>query len=872
MNTSIAFAIFALAWSAAAPQGAKPDALEQRDPTPARRLPGAHVDAEFLSSRSRLVTQKPRAEEWKEDSEKLRRSNLEVSAQAYQRALESTGMAAVLERRAQGDAAPDGAPDAPGWVRRGPVGGFGADQRNGRISGFRVIPDGSSGKNWLYVAAAQGGVWRTHDDTWGRWEDLGRNLPHPGVRAFDVHPNDPNTLLVGSGEHRRQLGGNIYLTTNAGLSWELIDLQEQLQIVTTYFMRLRHVPSNPSIVLAASDKCMLRSITSGLTWEIALTDSGAAANGMWSDFVFHPTNPEVVYATRCSTTNGLPAGVYRSNDAGATWTHLPDPDFVAGEFWSKAYIAICRDQPNNLAVMVSQLPIGANPPWMLRAVYSSSDGGTNWSDITNGLAGFGGNQVDHTGAIEIHPTDPKRIYLATVDLAVTVDGGASWMQSPSVHGIERGHFDFTQISFSPAYDDSVLFMANDGGIYWADLEGGTTVDLLGNTIDGLANSEVDDLDAVRNFRAIGMQDNGVMASTTSGATWFEVDDFDGGDVEFQAPPLFFLWFGRGAPWTLKRFDGFTKVNTDHPFTGKPKMFHDPIGRITYAPDSSVIHYRPDDLSGAWAKLLDGAPLQPDFYDIRKCTGSKVDGNSLWITYWPDLVGETMQDQQNSDLTLLRRTGATWTITHYEDVVPWSGSGPSQNALETVCTSREWPGELWVGLASPVGKPKLVHSTDFGAHWDDWTANLDTVAVVKAIAVQPFDPTTVYVGTEIGVFRTTNGGQSWLPFQEDLPIAICTDLRFTLSDPVSTDNELVLSMDGRGVWSRAISGPPILFVDKHFTGTSTGAQYSPFKKVADAVAAAPAGAIVAVRGETYAEPQLINKQLKLVTWATSTVID
>ena len=102
------------------------------------------------------------------------------------------------------------------------------------------------------------------------------------------------------------------------------------------------------------------------------------------------------------------------------------------------------------------------------------------------------------------------------------------------------------------------------------------------------------------------------------------------------------------------------------------------------------------------------------------------------------------------------------------------------------------------LNTPDTPGKVFLTSDQGEIWTDITGDLpDTPA--NSVAIDPNQANTYYVGTDIGVFQTTNGGQNWTRLGSNLPsIAV-----FTLRYHVATKN-LVAGTYGRGVWKLALA--------------------------------------------------------------------
>src|SRR5262249_50544849 len=171
---------------------------------------------------------------------------------------EATGMGGAKQAEQLSLASPLTTP----WVPAGPIGTF--TRRNGRISGIDVRAEPAGGYS-VYAGAANGGGWRAQGAP--VWTSLGDNLPKQTVRAFAVHPNKRDDIIVGTGDFARPngLGAGMWRTTNGGATWTAIALP--LATPPQYFYRIIYHPDDASILIAASSSGILRS-----------TDGGAACS------------------------------------------------------------------------------------------------------------------------------------------------------------------------------------------------------------------------------------------------------------------------------------------------------------------------------------------------------------------------------------------------------------------------------------------------------------------------------------------------------------------------------------------------------------------------------------------------------------------
>ena len=827
--------------------------------------PDATLAQAGVEFQGRRLTVYPRSEvgvdedgkPWFEDSRRVHEGlEWQKSPEEYRDALRQTGMEDHLRRASM---APLLGRDA--WSLVGPIGTFGAAPRNGRIAGIQLIDTGTGPA--VFVGSCQGGLWMTQnsDIDGGVWDDIGRTLPNPSVRGFAVHPTNLDHIIVGTGDDSRYVGSGMYVTHDRGNSWDLVSVPLN---ASAYFRILyQNRPSTPAhqYLIAAGSYGLMRSIDGGVTWLIASYNDGLPTDeGIWSDLVEHPNQPNIMYACNGRRPDPSQNGVYSSVDFGETWYQLTSP-VLPTVAWGRASMAICRTAPDVLVVLVE----GGG---MLAGVYRTENGGATWSDITGALKtesfSFGRDQIDHAQAVAIRPTNPDQIFLGTVNLAMSTDGGDTW-QIGGDTGINWGHDDITQLYFSQVISENSMWICNDGGIYYHNFADGYTYSFIGGSTSGLACSEIDYMDADRDMRVFGMQDNGTLMSRDAGQTWIDGGAGDGADVEIYDPEAGHYFkndgdYGQSDDWgawqTFRMELGQEPEYLYNPFpVYHAALTSQPFHGVIASHDQQSI-YTINAASGVtWQEQV--SDLQADYYLIRSITASRASDFSYFTLYW---------DYNPGDLTIVRNVaGQGWVTHHTEDV---AGNG---QRISWVTPSRFWPGEAWIGLRGVDGQPKAMHTTDFGETWDDITGELSPVNDVICLEVEPFNPRVLYAGTDLGIFRSTNGGESWAPFQDGLPIGRCKILRFVIDSDQASEHQLVLAMDGRGLWTRPITAPPVVFVDLTNVGAQDGSFEHPYRTFAAGIQNAPDGAVVAVRAATYHEPYIYSSGVQVVAWGGGSLI-
>ena len=210
---------------------------------------------------------------------------------------------------------------------------------SGRIVDFAVPETPTVGGRMgelFYAASASGGVWKTTNGG-TTWEPI---FDHDGtisVGDIAVAPSNPNIIWVGTGEANNQRssswGDGVYKSENGGKTWTNMGLKK-----SEHIGRVIVNPTNPEIVFVAAagplwtsggDRGLYRTTDGGKTWKAVKTID---ANTGFTDVIFDPTNPDVIYAASFqrerrpwSFVGGGPgSALWKSTDGGDSWTKLTE--------------------------------------------------------------------------------------------------------------------------------------------------------------------------------------------------------------------------------------------------------------------------------------------------------------------------------------------------------------------------------------------------------------------------------------------------------------------------------------------------------------------------------------------------------------------
>ncbi|MDQ1407579.1 MAG: hypothetical protein QOG55_3208, partial [Acidobacteriaceae bacterium] len=288
--------------------------------------------------------------------------------------------------------------------------------------------------NIFYMAAVDGGVWKT-TDFGNTWMPIFDDQPTGSVGALAVSEYDPNVIYVGSGEGLQRpdlsTGDGIYKSTDAGKTWTHLGLRDAQQIASIvvdphdsnrlFVAALGH-PYGPN-----PERGVFRSTDGGQTFQKVLykdENTGAA------DLVLDSSNPRIVYAVLWAArvapweirsgesfiTGG--SGLFKSTDGGDTWNPLTAGLPAAQDGLGRIGIAVSTSQPNRLYATIEAKKEHAG-------IYRSDDTGESWTKVNDDHR-IGGRGPGAMG-IAVAPDNPDIVYVANTSSWKSTDGAKSFV-------------------------------------------------------------------------------------------------------------------------------------------------------------------------------------------------------------------------------------------------------------------------------------------------------------------------------------------------------------------------------------------------------------------------------------------------------------
>ncbi|HYK02592.1 MAG TPA: hypothetical protein VE974_12620 [Thermoanaerobaculia bacterium] len=649
----------------------------------------------------------------------------------------------------------------------------------------------------MYAAGVSGGIWKTVSGG-VRWEPIGDYLVNIAVNSMVMHPTDRNVLYAGTGEgYFREAergtalplrGNGIFMTRDAGASWTHLAStanNENFHYVNDLVISTHE----PSRVYAATRTGVWRSVDAGATWS---NIHPTTVKGGCLDLAYRgDTAGDYLFAS-CGTF--AQATIYRNKNAELA----PHPwEAVHTEVdMGRTSLAIAPSNPSVIYGMSATITPGPHIH-SLHAVWRSDSNGdpgtwtarvrkdsthdvvgptmlTNIISIDHKICNGRDDEVPGTmgwycNTLAVDPTNADRVFAGGVDIFRSDDGGSTWGLASYWFADDRSnlpylHADQHVIRFHPQYDgvtNTTVFFGNDGGVARTD----NALAKVPTGRDAICVDEQSEMlfqglngnygvtqfyhGAVfpdgRQFIA-GAQDNGTnVGNTDTGPDhWRMVVGGDGGYVAIDANSSLVYasqQWGRVlyavGPDFRTRFNALTGGLEEGDFLFIAPFALDPqVARSLWMGGTSLWKTNSFNRWGrASAKVPDGAMISA----IAAATSERV------------VAGTTAGDIIRNDQALSSDVNTVW-----------ASARPRAGFVSSLTFDPADSNVVYATYAG-FGGSHVWRSTDFGATWTPIDgAGLGALPdiPVHSLAVDPTRRDRLYLGTDLGVFVSLDGGNTW----------------------------------------------------------------------------------------------------------------
>jgi len=673
--------------------------------------------------------------------------------------------------------------------------------RGGRTRAASGVP---SQPNVFYIGQVNGGVWKSDD--YGRtWTPIFDHESTQSIGAIAVAPSNPDTIYVASGEglHRPDLsiGNGIYKSTDAGKTWTHLGLRDGFQIPA-----LAIDPRDPNRVFAAvlghpygpsEERGLFRSTDGGQTWQKVINkDENTGA----SDVEIDPSNPDTIYASMWEARegpwedgnlfNGNGGGLFKSSDGGTTWHPLTNG---LPKDLSQINVAIAPVDSRRLYATIA-MSSGK------LAFYRSDDAGDSWAQATDDPRPSGRIGGGDLAVPKVDSKNADIVYCVSTVTMRSTDGGKTWS---GFRGAPGGD-DYQNLWINPNNPNIILIVSDQGAIIT--VNGGASWSSWYNQPTAqIYHVAVSDTFPYRVCG--GQQESGSVCISSRGN--------DGAVTYREWHPVGVIEYGYVAPDPLDPDiiygGGRSEVSKFHWSTGQ-------VQNVTPIPLRSS-KYRTDRTEPTMFSPLDPHTL----YFASNVLFKTTDGGNTWETISTDLTRENPgvpasvgnlipkgADKQRGVIYALapsfktintlwagtddglvwqtRDGGKKWNDITPKELTPWS-------KVTQISASHFDDDSAYASVSRfriNDERPYIYRTHDSGKTWNLITSGLPEIGPVDTVREDPVRKGLLFAGTENAVWVSFDDGDHWQSLQLNLPHTSMRDLWIH-------DDDLIVATHGRAFW-------------------------------------------------------------------------
>ncbi len=706
---------------------------------------------------------------------------------------------------------------------------LGPTNTSGRCTDVAVVSP--KGKNFtMYVATASGGVWKTKNEGTS-WEPLFDQQTSTSIGDIALDPNNQEVIWVGTGESNifrsSQAGSGIFKSEDGGKSWNSLGLEN-----TSTIARIIVDPINTNTVYVAAsghewtknkERGVYKTNNGGQSWDkvLYIDDLTGAI-----DLVIDPEDSQTLYAATWQRIREKwndpriepgysKSGIYKTTDGGKSWNQIND-GLPPSKYRGRIGIDVSASNPNVVYAFVDNYEFshdfdaeeedsyGRPKTGVIKGatIYRSNNKGESWEQVS-GLTDDTKTYMErHSstygwvfGQIRVDPNDENTIYTMGLGLNVSIDGGKTFKRLRGMHGDHHG------LWIDPD-NSNYLVNTNDGGIYISYDKGKNWRSFT----DRLPLVQFFNIgyDMDEPFNVYGsIQDHGSRKGTVDlkrGRSQIQAVDFSwapGGEGSTHVidPTNPNTVYSAGFYGSITRTD-MSKPRGQGSKRIKPKVFEtEPLLRGQWIAPFILSPHNPDiiylgmqylfrslDQGSTWEKI------SPDLsYNDPEKLGDIPYQTIFAISESPLMYGLIYAGTDDGRTHITKDGGKNWTEI--------SKGLAKDRWVSRIVASKYNQSTVYLtqnGKRDDNYTPYVWKSTDYGQTWLNISSNIP-LGPVNVIREDPVNKNILYVGSDVGVYVTKDGGKSW-DVLGDLPSTYVHDL---IIHP--RDNVIVIATHGRGMW-------------------------------------------------------------------------
>ncbi len=664
------------------------------------------------------------------------------------------------------------------WTNLGPTTQISAGGGAGRLNCVRFDP---SNPATIYVGAPSGGLWKSVNSG-ASWTTATDRLAVIGISDVVVDPTQPNTIYVatGDGDATDSYSDGVLKSTDGGLTWNATGLNFAISSTRKTF-RLIINPQNHNMLIAGTSSGVYKTLDAGATWSKCLTNSVR-------DLAFKPGDTTVVYAASSTA-------FFRSTNSGNSFaqvfTGAPGSVDVC-----RLSIAVTPANPKLVYLLASTAST-----YNFYGMYRSNNEGVSFTEqsSTPNVLGFNTNGGDaggqgwYTLSLAASPIDSNEIIVGGVNVWKSTTGGASWTNLTDWTGFQNSyvHADIHMLNYLPG-SGTTFFAACDGGLFTT-INSGTSFTDLSNGIQVAEMYRVGVSQTNPNMFIQGWQDNGTnQYNSASNPIWNQVYGGDGMQCFIDYTNTNYQYgetYNGGFFRTTNNWGNSQRITTGITGTGSwvtPWCMDPATPSTLYAALGDV--WKSINRGTSWTKI------------------SSLGLGSLTCLTVAPTNSQYIYISGGSDLFMTSNGGTTWTNL--------SNFLPGSTTITHITVSVTNPSVIWLTYSGYVPASKVFKSTNGGNTWTNLSNSLPNLPV-DCSANQPGTADGLYVGTDVGIYYRDTTLSNWVFFSNGLPNVVVDDLGIQVSS-----KKLVAATYGRGLWETSLYDPTSTLPLANFSSSVT----------------------------------------------------
>ncbi len=678
----------------------------------------------------------------------------------------------------------------------------------GRITSIDAV---AGDRLTVWVGAAGGGVWKSTDGGLDFKPVFDKYTQSIGAVAID--PSNPKTVWVGTGEawtrNSTSVGDGVYRTTDGGDNWEKLGLPDSERIAriaidpkdgkTVYVCAAGHLfNSNP-------ERGVYRTQDAGKTWKQVLAvndDTGCA------DLAMDPGDPQVLYAAMWQfrrwpyffKSGGPGSGLHKSTDGGSTWTKLTN-GLPAGEL-GRIAVAVAPSNPKVVYATVESKKT---------ALFRSDDQGATWKALSNSTGVTA--RPFYFSRLVVDPKNADRVYKPATSLSVSDDGGKTF------GGVGGGgffggayHSDVHALWLNPQNPEELL-IGTDGGVYHS-RDRANHWRFVGSLPVSQFYHVSYDMDWPYNVYG-GLQDNSTWMAPSRkpggimNRDWKVLGFGDGfwAFVDPSDPDLVYVEYQGGNLLRQRKSTGEIKEIKPLESEKDDKYRFNWNTPIHVSATKGTVYYgaqylfRSSDHGESWTKISGDLTTNDKTKQKQEDSGGLTLDNSTAENHCtifaiaespknPDLVWVGTDD---GNVQLTRDGGKTWTNLTPAVVAAGVPKATWVSSIEPSHYDEAAAYATFDGHMTGDMKTYAMRTTDYGKTWQP-LATPDVKGYAHVLKEDLVNRELLFLGTELGLFVSLDGGKQWGQFTGRLPNVAVRDIAIH-----PRDLDLILATHGRGVY-------------------------------------------------------------------------